>query len=354
MPRLGLALGLLSPGSRQRDRAVRVPSGAAGPTPAHTCGVQLPARLHRALSALFPASQRGLLPGRSGGAVTVQNRERPAVVSRCCEHWDGGSRPLPGAAGQLGRHRCIPDPGHGCIYPPAVPPGAADSLCCTRAPRRPSWWHQPSARVWKLFLASLWPRNNISEKNQSLRVCFFFLPALERSRCLPWVREPCARCRAPCACGSSLGWHPARGNVWLWGGTRHGEMYGEPPRTAALNAREAEQPHASALCRRGRGGGVLEPPAQGKGTARCTLAGTQGTPGVPLHQLIVLAKVQCNEPGGGSVPCGTTCGKRRLPTEVFILCCFCNRLQIRCRGARSLRWFGSEIQPMLCSEITCC
>lgn len=209
----GLCLGLLSMGCWQQDWGVRVPSRAAGPTPAHTCRVYRPARLHRAPSALFPASQRGLLPGCSGGAVTVQNRQRTALVSRWCEHGDGGSRPLPGASSQFGRHRCIPDPGHGCIYPPAVTPGAADSI---RASHRPSWWHQPSARVWKLFLASLWPRNNISEKNQSLHVVFFFffLLVLERSRCSQWEREPCARCRARCALAAR------------WDGTQFGEMCG--------------------------------------------------------------------------------------------------------------------------------
>lgn len=75
---------------------------------------------------------------------------------------------------------------------------------------------------------------------------------------------------------------------------------------------------------------MLEHPAQGQGTARCALAGTQGTRRVPLQQLIALAEVQRNEPGGGSVPCGTMCGKRHLPAEVSIPCCFCNRLQIRC------------------------
>lgn len=236
----GLCLGLLSMGCWQQDWGVRVPSRAAGPTPAHTCRVYRPARLHRAPSALFPASQRGLLPGCSGGAVTVQNRQRTALVSRWCEHGDGGSRPLPGAASQFGRHRCIPDPGHGCIYPPAVTPGAADSI---RASHRPSWWHQPSARVWKLFLASLWPRNNISEKNQSLHVVFCFLVffcwcwsgrgarsgsgslARAAGRVVPWRLAGMALSLGKCVV---MGWHPA------WGA----------PHTAALYARGAEQQNA--------------------------------------------------------------------------------------------------------------
>jgi len=54
--------------------------------------------------------------------------------------------------------------------------GAAGSGCPQglAKPHRPSWRHRPSAHIRTLLFASAWPRNSISGKTQSLRVCFLF------------------------------------------------------------------------------------------------------------------------------------------------------------------------------------